>query len=95
MFKTGHESLQTCLLLDVVGEIVTEQSDTLQLFYIPIGHNQLSEKNSVLVSLEPKELQQFHIRLFSPTGFMDYFRLDPVTQAGSVILKNLEFNCRF
>lgn len=87
--------LQSCLILDVTVHLTTAQPDVLQFFYIPLGQTQLSEQNSKIVRVEQAGLHQVQLRLFSTTGFMDYFRLDPVTQAGLVKLHELELHCRF
>lgn len=89
------DALQSCLMLDVTMHVTTSQPDVLQFFYVPIGQAQFSAENSSSVLLDDDGLHRAQLRLISPTGFMDNFRLDPVLEAGSIQLHELELHCRF
>lgn len=95
-FSTGaQQTMRTCSILDVYIDLDLPSIDMVQFFFVPGGSNQLSEGNSRIIRTSQTGRQTLAIRIISPTGFEDHFRLDPATQPVAITLYNLQLRCRF
>jgi hypothetical protein len=85
-----------CRLLDVNLLLRTERSDSVQVFYRPLGvpafDELLSRRASVAGSSEKRQRVSFQFE--SVFGFEDQLRLDPVTQPQGIDIPEIEVRCR-
>lgn len=95
-FATGQQAvLRQCAILDVVLSLELPQADRVQVFFVPMGETRLSETNSRFIPYSGPGRETLTLRLVSPRGFADYFRVDPGSQPGELTLDGLELRCRF
>src|SRR5690606_19660522 len=94
-FTTGQQAvLRQCAILDVVLRLELPQADRVQVYFVPLGETRLSEANSRFIPYSGPGRETLTLRLVSPRGFVDYFRMDPGSQTGELTLDGLELRCR-
>lgn len=87
-----------CARLDVAIELVAEQEETAQLFFIPRGGVAFDERHSQtrpVPAAQQKTPTRINFTVTSSNGFESLLRVDPIRGAGQVEVGDLEIRCRW
>lgn len=103
--RTGHdpmifletkspEIMTRCNVLDVSILLRASEPSVGQVYYLISGQEHFSELASVQQPIQGDNLfHQIYFQFISKTGFGNLLRLDPVSQAQEIEIKNIEVNC--
>jgi len=94
LIRTGAPKImKSCANLSVTGMLRVSEPGLARLYFKVPGQTQSSWETPKLERLQPDRWQTFTFSIFSPVGFADELRFEPVEKPQVFELKDIEVRC--